>query len=138
MSSTNNTNFYGQSSHSTVERAILAEDIEFSEFIDQEGKFYIKLMTPTIDTNATYNRNLKGLTQKNYITLKIPAYMLLQFMNPTIEKIKFEDEGKLVLATFSNTKFKIPKGTKFLVELIGGEIEADRFNIIGLELNTLT
>jgi hypothetical protein len=89
-------------------------------------------------TKSSKLENELNFLKKNYITLKIPAYMLLQFMNPTIEKIKFEDEGKLVLATFSNTKFKIPKGTKFLVELIGGEIEADRFNIIGLELNTLT
>lgn len=140
MSKSNNP--YEQTTFSTIERAILAEDVKFTKVKNLKGKFYLKVMTPTVDTTVISLRSTKAITNKNYITLIIPAYMLLSFMKPTIENVSFtQGTGssaktvKKIMMTFKNTTFTIPKGTKFLVEALGGEVEADRFHIVGLEIS---
>jgi hypothetical protein len=134
-----NNNPYEQSIFSTIERAILAEDVKFTKIKNLIGKFYIKVMTPTVDTTNVTLRSAKNITNKNYITLVIPAYMLLPFMKPTIETITYmkseKASAKKTIMSFKTTTFTIPKGTKFLVEALGGEVEADKFHIIGLELS---
>jgi hypothetical protein len=140
--STKNNNPYEQHIFGTLERAILAEDVIFTKIKNVEGKFYVKVMTPTVDTTTVTLRSVKGITAKNYLPLIIPAYLLYSFMKPTIETVTFTQgtgtsakQVKKILYTLKQTTFTIPKGTKFLVEILGGDVEADMFHIVGLELD---
>ena len=99
-------NPYEQHIYNTMERIILAEDVKFSEVKDIEGKFYVKVMTPTVDTTDLSTRNVKGYSSKNYITLKIPAYLLWSFMFPKVSKVSLgKGDGSQILMTFNTTNF---------------------------------
>lgn len=74
---------------SSIEQAILAEEVRFSGITTAvPGKFYIRILTPTVASSEVSVKNKAGLTSSNYITLSIPPYMLLQFMNITVTRIK--------------------------------------------------
>jgi len=72
-------------------------------------------------TSSPSKRGFKGdslttssLENSNYIKLKIPRYMILQFID--------KDEKP----------YKIKKGTEFLIASVGGQLLAENIRIIGL------
>ena len=72
----------------SIEQAILAEDTKFSAFQDLDAKFFVKILTPMIDSKELTTRVAKGITSANYITLTIPSYLLIPFMNISLTTIK--------------------------------------------------
>lgn len=94
-----------------------------TEYKDIEGKFYIYIMTPIIDKDEAKEQTKKSpstkghtgdelttssYTSSNYVTLKIPKYILLNFSG------------------------KIPKGTEFIIVSIGGSMDLSNIRIIGV------
>ena len=92
---------------------------------DTMAKFSIPIINPLGDNNGSPTDNSKGsqntrnISNKNnlqvssyktsnYISLKIPRYILLNFIS------------------------KIPKGTKFLVAFVGGSTDVGDIKIIGV------
>ena len=128
------TAFYSNGYVTSIEQAILAEDLYFNSVQNVEGKFFIKVLTPMVDSSKLESRNKGGITSANYITLTIPAYLLLHFMN--IEPITVT-EGKQTKHVLgynysNNSQFKIPQGTIFFVEFLGGLVDADKGYIVGI------
>ena len=126
--------FYEKNYITSIEQAILAEDVKFSSVQNIEGKFFIKVLTPMVDSTKLTTRSKAG-TSSNYITLTIPAYMLLHFMNIQVSTIKIEDSKTNVLSWEKPNKsnqFVIPKGTIFFVEFLGGLVDADKTYIVGI------
>ena len=129
-------NYFEDQQISTIERVVLAEDIILPEinkdcisgspfylYKDTLGKFFLPIMTPMLDKNSIREaqkispstRGHKGnpLTTEscrstNYISLYIPKYILLNFIN------------------------KVPKGTEFIIASVGGSIEIEDMRIIGI------
>lgn len=127
--------FYDKNYVTSIEQAVLAEDVKFSTVANIEGKFFIKVLTPMVDSTKLTTRTKAGITSSNYITLTIPAYMLLQFMNLEVTTIKVGTTSKNVLSWEKPTKsnqFIIPKGTIFFVEFLGGLVDADKCYIVGI------
>lgn len=107
------------------EKAILLEEILIGAYEDKIGKFSVPIITPT---NSNYSDPVDNITppvstgniisdgpvrassyvQSNYIELKIPKYIVMNF-----------------------TK-KIPKLTEFIVIFIGDSYELDDVKIIGV------
>ena len=92
------------------------------------GYFYIPILMPLIDqgeptelefaapnSDNIVNGSLTTKTYKklNYISLVIPKYILLNFTN------------------------KVPKGTKFLVAIVNGDVEVQNIHIIGIHSQEL-
>ncbi len=132
-------NFYEQKTFTSIELIELAEDVSFSSIHDINAKFYMKLMTPNIDTSKIIENKNGKYQESNYIILPIPGYMLLSFMKPSLGKVVTTDEtqaqnDKYVFVFDSNT-YTIPKGTKFLAELIGGELKISKICIVGIYNN---
>jgi hypothetical protein len=135
--------YYETTYQTSIEKAILAEDIEFSSISNVKGKFFLPVMTPELDlTEAKVQMNGTRETS-NFIYLNIPAYLLFQFMIPSIESVsgnlsikntnlEVVDEINNLTLTFKSNKFTIPKGTTFLVEFLGGNFTIDKTCIIGL------
>lgn len=124
-----NRNYYNSEFYPCIEKAILAEDLTFKTIDSIVGKFYIKVLTPEVDTKSsvtTITPRVSSNTLKNvnYVELKIPQYMLFNFMNP-----KVDSKGLLYL---DKKEFKIPKGTEFYVEFLGGDPLISKIIIIGL------
>ena len=44
-------NYYEQETIGTIEKAELAEDVVAEGFTEVKGKFFIKVMTPSVDTS---------------------------------------------------------------------------------------
>lgn len=127
--------FYEKNYVTSIEQAVLAEDVKFSSIQNIEGKFFIKVLTPMVDSSKLTTRSKAGITSSNYITLTIPAYMLLHFMNLQVSTIKIEDSTKNVLSwekPDKSNQFVIPKGTIFFVEFLGGLDDADKCYIVGI------
>lgn len=128
-------NFYDKvydSNAYSVELATLAEDVTFSEIKNIETKFFIKMLTPMVASDNVSVKNKAGTTSSNYITLTIPKYLLYNFIDVSFKSIKDKNgETHKVLET-EETTYKIPKGTVFLVEFLGGEAEADKIYIVGI------
>lgn len=127
--------FYDKSYVTSIEQAVLAEDVKFSSVQNIEGKFFIKVLTPMVDSTKLTTRSKAGITSSNYITLTIPAYMLLHFMNLQVSTVKDGDSTKNVLSWNKPNKsnqFVIPKGTIFFVEFLGGLVDADKTYIVGI------
>ena len=95
----------------------------FNVYKDTLGKFFLPIMTPMVDKNFTREvvktspntRTHKGsslktssYTSSNYISLYIPKYILLNFID------------------------KVPKGTEFIVASIGGSVEIEDMRIVGI------
>lgn len=140
MSKNNTANYYEQDFQTSIEKAILAEDLYFTTIDNIQGKFYLPVMMPTSDIDKPVIKSNAPQKTSNYITLNIPGYMLFQFMmssvttlqvSSTAEKVSGVNGNKLVL-TFGGTKFKVPKGTVFLVGFLGGEFTIEKTCIVGL------
>lgn len=132
-------NFYEQKTFPSIELIELAEDVSFSSIHDINAKFYMKLMTPNIDTSKIIENKNGKYQESNYIILPIPGYLLLSFMKPSLGKVVTTDQtqaqnDKYVFVFDSNT-YTIPKGTKFLAELIGGELKISKICIVGIYNN---
>lgn len=127
----NSNNFYEQKTFPAIEQVELAEDLNFTVPVDIEGKFYMKIMTPSVSTDEIYERKENGLERANYIILKIPSYILFSFMTPYAKFAPNSLGGGNVLV-YSTDKFTIPKGTKFLVEFVGGILRLEHLAIVGI------
>ena len=140
-------NYYDGNNMQAIEKAELAEDITFKSFEEVvEGKFFIKIMTPGnkigYDEPKIVNRG--GFKQSNFVTLKIPASVLLNCTKPTIRTLYIDANGvvninngrpiRLLTMDFENAKstsYTIPKGTEFLVECISGSTTISDYRIVG-------
>lgn len=127
----NTNNFYEADSFPAMEQVELAEDIIFETPTDIEGKFYMKLMTPSANTDKIIERNENGIEKANYILLTIPAYLVLSFMMP-YAKMMPHSYGAHYTLVYTRDQFTIPKGTKFLVSFVGGVLRLERLSIVGI------
>lgn len=147
--------YYENDDIPTIEKAVLAETLKFSTLEAVEGKFFIPVTTPSIDTEELTTKKNAKYTESNYVELVIPPHLLLMFMKPQIvpvadfvDKLKHTPEKceedckeldhkitgnkiKYVLG-FESNSFSIPKGTEFLIEFLGGHMEIDHIAIIGI------
>ena len=124
---------YDTREFNTLERVILLEDIHFSEPTNLVGKFSVGFLTPLEKQTGVNTSKIGKITSINYTELVIPAYITYQFMTPALFDIcKYH---KLYSMVFNTNKFVIPKGTSFLVLLLGGEIDkSENIQIVGVEL----
>lgn len=119
-------NYYEQSDFNSIEKAVLAEDLEFDSLSkDITGKFFINAMTPSLSTDEAVDRREGKYYTSNYIKLNIPKYMLYNFIDAHINS-----EGLLQVS--SQPPFIIPKDTIFFIEFLGGDLEIEKMNIIGI------
>ena len=140
MSKNNTVNYYEQDFQTSIEKAILAEDLYFTTIDNIQGKFYLPVMMPTSDIGKPVIKSNAPQKTSNYIKLNIPGYILLQFMIGSItslqvDKTKLSVSGKngsKMTLMFKTNKFKIPKGTVFLVGFLGGEFTIEKTCIVGL------
>ncbi len=132
--------YYEQDFQSSLERAVLAEDVTFSSIENVQGKFYLPVMTPTADTSAPKMNTNGSRKTSNYVLLNIPGYILIQFMIGTVSTLTIEktnmnvkaENGNPQALTFGKTPFTIPKGTVFIAGFLGGEFTIEKTCIIGL------
>lgn len=135
--------YYNQNSVNTIEKVILAEDLTFSSFDSVYGKFFIPSSTPSLEMENATEKKTSKYTSSNYIELPIPTHFLIMFMQPQIvpvEDIDHTEEpmehiingGIKYILGFSASTFSIPKGTEFLIECLGGEMELDNMSIVGI------
>lgn len=135
--SLNNNNYYNANSFPSIERAIVAEDIRFSNInAPIIGKFFIKVLTPGIDTSEPMERNINGVIQTNYFTLAIPPFLVLQYMNPHVSKIN--DKEFSLSFNLKDEEFIIPAGSVFFVEFLGGDIRLEKIIIVAAYPPTTT
>ena len=130
-----NRNYYNSEYYPCIEKAILAQDIVFTKISPVTGKFFIKVLTPDVNTTSTTENkprtSNKDAVNNNYVELVIPAYMLFSFMNIDL---KYDSTTKTNILT-TGSKFIIPKGTTFYVEFLGGDPLINKIIIIGLANN---
>ena len=140
MSKNNTANYYEQDFQTSIEKAILAEDLYFTTIDNIQGKFYLPVMMPTSDIDNPVTKSNAPQKTSNYITLNIPGYMLFQFMIGSITSLQVDKtnlsvsgkNGSKMTLMFGATKFKIPKGTVFLASFLGGEFTIEKTCIVGL------
>ena len=140
MSKNNTANYYEQDFQTSIEKAILAEDLYFTTIDNIQGKFYLPVMMPTSDIDKPVIKSNAPQKTSNYITLNIPGYMLFQFMIGSITSLQVDGttssvsgkNGSKMALMFGNNKFKIPKGTVFLVGFLGGEFTIEKTCFVGL------
>lgn len=135
-------NYYEQETIGTIEKAELAEDVVAEGFTEVKGKFFIKVMTPSVDTSEPSKSVENGIESSNYVELLIPPYMLLAFANvqfDTIDHTPNDGEydhkaasGNGVFLTAGSKEIRIPKGTVFLAEFLGGNLEIGAACIVGI------
>ena len=71
MSNTNTTtNYYEQESQTSIEKAVLAEDVYFSSLDNVEGKFYLSVMMPTGDTSKPKTKKEGKYKTSNFVKLQ--------------------------------------------------------------------
>lgn len=95
----------------------------FTEYEDTIGKFFIPILTPMVSQGEVWTKTKSSPSTKghkgdglqtrsyntsNYISLYIPKYILLNFVD------------------------KIPKGTEFILSSINNSIDIDDMRIIGI------
>lgn len=154
-STVNEMQYYEQDDVQTIEKAVLAEDLEFSKLSAIEGKFFVPSTIPSIETEEMSTKKTAKYTESNYIELVIPPHLLLMFMNPQIvpvkdlvDKLKHDPRkcgpdcetldheilGNKIkyLLGFEQNTWIIPKGTEFLIEFLGGHMEIDHMAIVGI------
>lgn len=125
-------NFYEHNEFKAIERAILEEDIIFTSLDNLVGKFYIPSMMPSVDISEGVKLQTNGKYQtSNYVCLTIPAYIVMQFILPSLTNINTTDTT-INLEFSKNTEYTIPKGTEFLIEFIGGFMAIDKTCIVGV------
>ena len=102
-------NYYDKIYDSTaysIEQATLAEDLKFSELKPLDGKFYLKVLTPLVKSDEISVKQKLKLTSANYVTLTIPTYLLIQFMNVEVKTIKIPKQNQLVPLILGLTRFQ--------------------------------
>ena len=131
-------NYYEQETVSTLEKIMLAEDVNIKA-LDKaiKAKFYMPVVQPTTKRYESNGKVTKATTTitngsltSNYIDLLIPPEMLLTFMKPVIKTATIAKLGKVNLLTVGTGK--IPAGTEFIVEYLGGEKKLDKITIVGV------
>ena len=140
MSKNNTANYYEQDFQTSIEKAILAEDLYFTTIDNIQGKFYLPVMMPTSDIDKPVIKSNAPQKTSNFIKLNIPGYILLQFMIGSITSLQVDGttssvsgkNGSKMALMFGTNKFKIPKGTVFLVGFLGGEFTIEKTCIVGL------
>lgn len=143
------TDYYEQNNDDirSIEKAVLAQDVSFNAITPLEANFFIPSITPGMDTDQIIEEAGSNYTKSNYIPLVIPPHFLLLFMNLKLVPISSIDDSNgdshscstgYFLGT-TTTQFKIPKGTEFLIEFLGGNMEIDKISIVGVySLSTTT
>lgn len=147
---TNSTsNFYEQTNFPTAEIAVLAEEIVIKEpeavltsIENVKGKFFVNIMTPTVQKGEPKISITKGMKSTNYIELIIPTYIIFNFCKPAMQKLFIREDGiintkrgkKKLFVFIANTEEEIiiPKDTKFVIEFQGGSATVDSCRIVGL------
>ena len=126
-------NFYQSGSFPCIEKAVLANDVIVSDINNTTGNFYIRVLTPSLDISTSYNNRRSGNapSTSNYITLKIPSYMVMHFMKPQLQYI--DDERTIRTLVFPSSG-KIPAGTEFYVEFLGGDPLIEKISLVGIKL----
>ena len=140
MSKNNTANYYEQDFQTSIEKAILAEDLYFNTIDNIQGKFYLPVMMPTSNIDKPVIKSNAPQKTSNYIKLNIPGYILLQFMIGSITSLQVDKtnlsvsgrNGSKITLMFRATEFKRPKGTVFLVGFLGGEFTIEKTCIVGL------
>ena len=140
MSKNNTANYYEQDFQTSIEKAILAEDLYFTTIDNIQGKFYLPVMMPTSNIDKPVIKSNAPQKTSNYIKLNIPGYILLQFMIGSITSLQVDKtnlsisgrNGSKMTLMIGDTEFKIPKGTVFLVGFLGGEFTIEKTCIVGL------
>ena len=140
MSKNNTANYYEQDFQTSIEKAILAEDLYFNTIDNIQGKFYLPVMMPTSNIDKPVIKSNAPQKTSNYIKLNIPGYILLQFMIGSITSLQVDKtnlsvsgkNGSKMTLMFGATEFKIPKGTVFLVGFLGGKFTIEKTCIVGL------
>lgn len=135
-------NYYEQETYPTIERAILAETVTSEGFKDVKGKFFLKVMTPGVQTQTVDTKIENGVQSSNFVELTIPAYLLLSFANPRIEPMGHTpndgeydhkaESGNSCVLTLSASNITIPKDSIFLVEFLGGNMEISSAAVIAV------
>lgn len=108
--------------------------LAYNEIKNVDAKFYIPILMTLMNNNGTEvktaNRapkttgfvgNIKAnsFNSSNCVTLTIPKYIVLQFLDHKNEKIGVSDPI-------------IPKGTEFLIACVRGNMDIEQMRIIGL------
>lgn len=132
-------NYYEQSTVSTVEKIILAENVSIKA-LDKaiKAKFYMPVVQPTEKRYEANGKVVKASTKvvngsltSNYIELLIPPHVFLSYMKPVIKQATIAKLGKVNLICVASPG-TIPAGTEFIVEYLGGEKKLDKITIIGI------
>ena len=110
MSKNNTANYYEQDFQTSIEKAILAEDLYFTTIDNIQGKFYLPVMMPTSDIDKPVIKSNAPQKTSNYITLNIPGYMLFQFMIGSITSLQV-DKTKLSVSGKNGSKMTLMFGT---------------------------
>lgn len=136
------TDYYEQNNDNikTIEKAVLAKDVSFSSIAPVEGNFFIPAIMPGMETDQIVEETNSNYTKTNYVPLVIPPQFLLLFMNLRLVPISSiedsnDDSHSCSTGYFLGTNsrsFKIPKGTEFLIEFLGGNMELDKISIVGI------
>lgn len=143
MNDRNSESFFENNIYNTIEIAELAEDVECNpDTINSgvDGKFYIKILTPSQDVSNLKSKQLSdGSSITNYLILHIPQHLVLAFCKFKLNQLYIQnhvltdvDGTAIFVLGLENNKFIIPKGTKFLFTFYSGELEYDRIKLIGI------
>ena len=134
--------YYEQSTYQTIEKAELAETVTSDGFKEVKGKFFLKVMTPSLDTNEVETKVENGIQSSNYAELMIPPHLLFAFAKPQFEEMVHTPNdgeydhngasGNKIVMTFASAGITIPKGSVFLVEFLGGNLEIGAACVIGV------
>ena len=85
MSKNNTANYYEQDFQTSIEKAILAEDLYFSTIDNIQGKFYLPVMMPTSEIDKPVTKTNAPQKTSNYIsdmaikTLRIMLTLFVKF-----------------------------------------------------------
>ena len=131
--------YYDNKSFNSIEQVVLAEDVKFKEFVDTPGKFFFKTVTPKVDEFGDMP-TIKGQSS-NYIELIIPGDMLITAAKPKFLTCGIDPKtgclkpglkGYNVLYTKEPADgfYVLPKGTVFLIEMLGGSMRTERGRLI--------
>lgn len=141
----NYTGYYEQTSFGTIEQVTLAEELVFQTFEDIQGKFFYQMITPSVNANTSSPRETSkaSITTANYINLTIPMSVLISIVKPQVLtcgrdpktgclKPGLRGYNLLYTKSLEEDGYVIPKGTKFLVEMLGGKMKLEESRIIGI------
>ena len=135
-------NFYENGNYSAAEKATLAETVTVNGLKPVKAKFFVKVMTPAMETEDPEVKYENGVQNSNYLEMFIPAHLLLSFADLTLESMvhmpddgEYDhngDSGNKIFITSGSSSITIPKGTEFLIQFVGGSINSGAAAIIGI------